>query len=301
MARATRAAAAANEPVKVDKVDDETPKISRNAKRVQRRRLYKKAKRTRQIEAIKTALRGAHDPNAKKELSRLRGRIFRPRNKDSAELQHLKALLQKQLDEIETLRKALQATDAPRLESPATPTVEGAKEEPEEESVEIPEELLMEVAQSSYDEDAGADAPSATVEVEVEQVVQETTRSDEAGQMEGVETTTVATATTTENHIESPALPSVEGEEAGSQVQETIEGSGSPEEHQGDEVAPSSQAKGAGQVTPAKLSGTPLKPAEEFRGSSADSNAGTPRNVRRSPRKRVPAKRRSFAGHSYAG
>lgn len=301
MARATRAAAAASESVKVDKVDDETPKISRNAKRVQRRRLYKKTKRTRQIEAIKTALRGAHDPNAKKELSRLRGRIFRPRSKDSAELQQLKAMLQKQLDEIETLRKALQATEAPRFEPPATPTVEEAKEEPEEESVEIPEELLMEVAQSSYDEDAGADAPSATVEVEVEQVVQETTRSDEAGQLEGVETTTVTTATTTENHIESPALPSVEGEEAGSQVQETIEGTGSPEEHQGDEVAPSSQAKGAGQVTPAKLSGTPLKPTEEFRGSSADSNAGTPRNVRRSPRKRVPAKRRSFAGHSYAG
>lgn len=46
---------------------------------------------------------------------------------------------------------------------------------------------------------------------------------------------------------------------------------------------------------------TPVKgkKGEEVRGSSADSNAGTPRNVRRSPRKRT-VKRRSFAGHSYA-
>lgn len=305
MARTTRAAAA-SKPVKVEKVDEETPKTSRKAKLAQRRRLYKKTKRARQIEAIKTALRGADDSNTKKELVKLQGQIFKPKKKDPAELQQLKLLLQKQQEEIETLKKALQGANVPRLEPPASPTVEEAREEPDLSPVEIQEQLFMEVAQSSYDEDADADAKVSSAALKIEQVVEETTGANQAEQMEGVETTTVTTTTTTEHHVEYPTLPSVEGHEAANDVKETIEGAGSPERQEGNEVAQSSQAKekagdqtaGSGQVTPAKLSGTPLRPTEEFRDSSVDSNAGTPRNVRRSPRKR--AKRRSFAGHSYA-
>lgn len=305
MARTTRAAVA-SKSVMVEKVDEETPKTSRKSKLAQRRKLYKKTRRARQIEAIKTALRGADDPDSKKELVKLRGQIFRPKKIDSAELHQLKLLLQKQQEEIEALKKALQGANVPRLEPPANPTGEEAREEPGSSPAEIQEQLLVEVAQSSYDEDAEVEAKVPSAALKVEQVVEETTGADQAEQMEGVETTTVTTTTTTQHHVEYPALPSVEGHEAANDVKETIEGAGSPERQAGNEVAQSSQAKkeaddqtaGSGQVTHAKLSGTPLQPTEEFRDSSADSNAGTPRNVRRSPRKR--AKRRSFAGHSYA-
>lgn len=317
MARTTRAAAAASKPVTVKKAGEKTSKSSRKAKESQRRNLYKKAKRARQIQAIKTALQGADDPATKKELSRLRGHIFKPRRKDSVEVQQLKVLLTKQQEEIEALRKALQGTNVPRLEPPASPTVEATgEEEPDSSPVKIQQQLLMEVAQSSNvgGSEPEPEVPSASVEVE-EEVAEETTGDDQQPEgMEGVEATivtdtTVTTTITTDKDIVYPTLPTVEGDDVANEVQETIEQASSPERPQASVVGQSSEVKeeeeeavleaaaGSGQVTP-KLSGTPLKPTAEFRDSSADSTTGTPRNVRRSPRKRT--KRRSFAGHSYA-
>lgn len=326
MARATRAAAAAttaaSKPVEQveSNIEGKTPSSSRKAKNARRRNQYKKVLRARKLEAIKTALQGADDPATKKELAKLRGQVYRPqekKKKDSEQLQQLKVLLKKQQDEIEALKKALQGAAVPRLYPPASPTVdEEAGEAPDSSPTKIQEQLLMEVAQSSYDDndDAEPEVPSTTVEVE--EIVEETTGDGQAEQMEGVETTTVTTTTTTttitadNEEVDYPTLPTVERDDAANEIKQTIEqASSSPERQEANDVtAPSSQVKAeatgeeemtrSGQVTP-KLSGTPLKPTEQFRDSSADSNAGTPRTVRRSPRKRT-VKRRSFAGHSYA-
>lgn len=305
MARTTRAAVAASRPVQEEKVEEKMSKSIRKVKAARRRNLYNKAKRAQQIQAIKTALQVADDPATKKELSKLRGQIFKPRKTDSEQLQKLKILVRKQQKEIEGLRKTMPGADVPRLEPPASPTVEEAGEEPDSSPVKIQQQLLLQVAHSSNDRDAEPEAPSTALEVE--EIVEETTENGHQEQMEGVEMTTVTTTTatnnttiTTQSDIEYPTLPTVEANDAANEVKATIEEDSSPERQEAN-VGQSSQAKDvaaeSGQVTP-KLSGTPLKPTEHFRDSSADSNAGTPRNVRRSPRKRT--KRRSFAGHSYA-
>lgn len=290
MARTTRAAAAAAvQTVPVEIVKETKPKVGRKAKNAQRRKLYKKRQQARRIEAIKTAIRGADDPTTKKSLSKMRGQVFRPRTKDSQELQQLKALLVKQQEEIETLKEALKGANIPKLEPPASPAVEMAREEPDSSPVKIQQQLLIEVANASYDEEADLEPQSAGLEVE--EVTEETGKLAEPEQMEGVQTTTV-TASTRMGQVEHATLPTVETAEAANEeadeIKETIEKPSSSPEAQ----------TGTGQVTP-KLGGTPLKATtREVRDSSADSTAGTPRNVRRSPRKR--AKRRSFAGHSYA-
>lgn len=308
MARTNRAAAAASKPGKVEKVlQEKSSNVSRKAKKAQRTRLYKKTKRARQLEAIKTALQGADDPAKKKELAKLKGQIFKPKSRGSEQLQQLRLLVKKQQEEIEELKKTLQGASIPILEPPASPLVEEAGEEPDSSPVKIQQQLMLEVAQSSNAGDDDAEAPSPFLVVE--EVVEQAAGDDLAEQMEGVETTTTMTETTTtittnENGVGYPTLPTVEGDDAVEEVKETIEETNNSPERQETNVVESSQVKetseeamGSGQVTP-KFSGTPLKPTEKFRDSSADSNAGTPKSVRRSPRKRT--KRRSFAGHSYA-
>lgn len=325
MARASRAkaataaaAAAATTPTKAPPKKEETKdaKTSRDRHNALRRKLYKKARRAKQVEAVRAAARkaeGASDPAAaKKQLSSLRGQIYRqwkPRAGGSGadKVAELERLVRLQQEEIQALRRSLQAEgDVARLEPPASPDVEEEEEEedPDSSPVKIREQLLNDVSQSPGG--AGGEAleePLATT-VEVEEVVETTAGDDDEPEgMDGVEETTVATSI--EKDVDYPTLPSVEM--VVEEVQQTIEednnnsttAAAAADESPEEPAAATATAMVVTSSAPTK-NGTPSRTVlEASRDSSAeDSNAGTPRNIRRSPRKRA-AKRGSLVGHSY--
>lgn len=278
MAGTTRAKTAASKQAKPVEETHKDSKTSRQRHNSQRRALYKKAKRARQIQELNVAIQGAKDATTKKELSKLRGQIFNPRKRDSEKLLQLEKLVQQQREEILQLKEALQGGHVPNLEPPMSPTVAEIGEEPDSSPIKIRQQLMMEVMRS----------PSGV--------------GAEPEHMEGVDSTIT---TSIENDVDYPTLPSVEGDDAAEETKESVEQASTPTTPKINTEQQTEPTKQAGEEpipvaggAAIRLSGTPLKASQELRDSSADSNAGTPRNVRRSPRKK--AKRRSFAGHPYA-
>lgn len=258
-----------------------------------RRKVYKKAKRHQNVEELqKTMESAAGRPMSKKERSVLRAQAHTPHRvrakATTRKVSELEKIVKKQQEEIRELRK-LAVGSIPKLQPPASPPPAAGPEddaEPDSSPAKIRDQLFADAARSSGGDGA---AQEGTTVLEVEEVVVES-----AGEpMEGVQETTVVTSV--EQDVEYPALPSVE-----EIAQAAEENSGDKQEDQPEAVE---EAAGAAAPDPAPepAADTPIKSKEEVRDSSAeDSNAGTPRNVRRSPRKKAP-KRRSFAGHSYAG
>lgn len=321
MARTTRskAAATAPDPVKTEAVTAEVtttsaanvngteikpekdePKDDSRSKgqrrRGLRRKVYKKAKRHQNVEELqKTMESAAGRPMSKKERSVLRAQAHTPHRvrakATTRKVSELEKLVKKQQEEIRELRK-LAVGSIPKLQPPASPPAAGPEDdaEPDSSPAKIRDQLFADAARSSG---GGGAAQDGTTVLEVEEVVVES-----AGEpMEGVEETTVVTSV--EQDVEYPALPSVEDI-----AQAAEESSGDKQEDQpeaAEEATEEAASAAAPDPAPKLAADTPIKSKEEVRDSSAeDSNAGTPRNVRRSPRKKAP-KRRSFAGHSYAG
>lgn len=307
MARTTRSKAAATAPEAVTsdvttsaantngtaKVsDEEQAKDGSRSKGHQRRGLrrkqYKKARRHQDVEELhKTMESAAGKPMSKKERSALKAQAYRPHRlrakATTKKVSDLEKLVRKQQEEIRELRKLAVGGSIPKLQPPVSPPPTGLEEdaEPDSSPAKIRDQLL---GDASRGEDAAQDG---TTVLQMEEVVTRPAGDEAAGEpMEGVQETTVVTSV--EQDVEYPTLPSVE--ETTQKVED--HGSAGAEEGAG-ATAPDS--------TPKLSADTPIKSKEEVRDSSAeDSNAGTPRNVRRSPRKKA-AKRRSFAGHSYAG
>lgn len=277
----------ATKPAKEEPKDDSRSKGQQ--RRGLRRKLYKKAKRHQDVAELHKTLESTGKPMSRKERSALRVQMYQPyrvRTKaTSKKVSDLERLVKKQQEEIKELRK-LAVGSIPKLQPPASPPAEvvDVDAEPDSSPAKIRDQLFADVSRTPGGEDAAQDG---TTFLEVEEIVERP-----AGEpMEGVQTTVV---TSVEQDVEYPTLPSVE-----EPAQVSEESSGVKQEGQ-----PEATEEGAGAAapdsTPKLAADTPIKSKEEVRDSSAeDSNAGTPRNVRRSPRKK--AKRRSFAGHSYVG
>lgn len=284
---------AANTSSTTDKPVKEEPKDDSRTKSRQRRGLrrkqYKKAKRHQGAEELHKAMESAAGkPMSKKERSALRAQVYQPHRvrakATTRKVSELEKLVRKQQEEIRELRKLAVGGSIPKLQPPASPPAEEVDAEPDSSPVKIRDQLFADAALSSGG--AGAVQDGTTI-LEVEEIVERPAGSDAAGEpMEGVEETTVVTSV--EQDVEYPTLPSVE---------ETTQVAEEKQEEAVEEAA----GAAAPDSTPKLAADTPIKSKEEVRDSSAeDSNAGTPRNVRRSPRKKAP-KRRSFAGHSYVG
>lgn len=274
-----------NEPVKEEPKDGSRTKSRQ--RRGLRRKQYKKAKRHQGAEELHKAMESAAGkPMSKKERSALRAQVYQPHRvrakATTRKVSELEKLVRKQQEEIRELRKLAVGSGIPKLQPPASPPAEDldVDAEPDSSPAKIRDQLFADAALSS------GGAQDGTTILEVEEVVERPAGGDAAGEpMEGVEETTVVTSV--EQDVEYPTLPSVEEttQVAEEKQEEAVEAAGA--------AAPDS--------TPKLAADTPIKSKEEVRDSSAeDSNAGTPRNVRRSPRKKAP-KRRSFAGHSYVG
>lgn len=276
-----------NEPVKEEPKDDSRTKSRQ--RRGLRRKQYKKAKRHQGAEELHKAMESAAGkPMSKKERSALRAQVYQPHRvrakATTRKVSELEKLVRKQQEEIRELRKLAVGGGIPKLQPPASPPAEDVDAEPDSSPAKIRDQLFADAALSSGG--AGA-AQDGTTILEVEEVVERPAGGDAAGEpMEGVEETTVVTSV--EQDVEYPTLPSVE---------ETTQVAEEKQEEAVEEAA----GAAVPDSTPKLAADTPIKSKEEVRDSSAeDSNAGTPRNVRRSPRKKAP-KRRSFAGHSYVG
>lgn len=277
--------------------EKEEPKDDSRTKSQQRRRVrrnqYKKAKRHQGVQDLHKSPESAGKPMSRKERYALRVQVYQPRRQKakatSRKVSELESLVKKQQEQIKELRKLAMGT-TPKLQPPASPPMAGMEvdEEPDSSPAKIRDQLLEDASRSPGGE-------GQTV-VEVEEIVERP-----AGEpMEGVQETTVVTSV--EQDMEYPTLPSVEettqvvGENSGEEVNGTADNKQEDQSEVADEGT-----RDAARTPVLKLAAdTPIKSKEEVRDSSAeDSNAGTPRNVRRSPRKK--AKRRSFAGHSYVG
>lgn len=275
-----------NEPVKEEPKDDSRTKSRQ--RRGLRRKQYKKAKRHQGAEELHKAMESAAGkPMSKKERSALRAQVYQPHRvrakATTRKVSELEKLVRKQQEEIRVLRKLAVGSGIPKLQPPASPPAEDldVDAEPDSSPAKIRDQLFADAALSS------GGAQDGTTILEVEEIVERPAGGDAAGEpMEGVEETTVVTSV--EQDVEYPTLPSVE---------ETTQVAEEKQEEAVEEAA----GAAAPDSTPKLAADTPIKSKEEVRDSSAeDSNAGTPRNVRRSPRKKAP-KRRSFAGHSYVG
>lgn len=281
------------------KPEKEEPKDDSKSRGQQRRGLrrkgYKKAKRHQSTEELHKTLESSGKPMSKKERSALRAQAYQPHRvrakATTKKVSDLEKLVRKQQKEIRELRK-LAVGSIPKLQPPASPPAEEPEvdAEPDSSPAKIRDQLFADAARSSGGDDAAQDD---TTVLEVEEVVERPAGDEATGEpMEGVEETTVVTSV--EQDVEYPALPSVE-----ETTQVAEENSADKQEDQPEAVEETAGAA-APDSTPKLAADTPIKSKEEVRDSSAeDSNAGTPRNVRRSPRKK--AKRRSFAGHSYVG
>lgn len=272
MARSPRSRASIGNttPKKNADTDFKTPRSSHNALR---RQQYKRAKRAQKINAVKTAIKTADNPVAKKEALALKGELYRTwKPRSEKKVAELERIVKAQQAEIEELRRLAQGGAVPRLEPVSTPRRATREAEADSSPVKIQQQLMEDLAASSNPEEPGK-------VLEVEEVVQETTEG-EGEPMNGVEETTVATSI--EKEVDHPTLPSVEVEE----VKQTIEQDSLKGQEAEDAQTAAADEPAITLVEAKKL---------EVRESSADTNAGTPRNVRRSPRKRT-VKRRSLAG-----
>lgn len=274
---------ATDKPVKEEPKDDS--RTTSRQRRGLRRKQYKKAKRHQGVEELHKAMESAAGkPMSKKERSALRAQVYQPHRvrakATTRKVSELEKLVRKQQEEIRELRKLAVGSGIPKLQPPASPPAEEVDAEPDSSPAKIRDQLFADAALSS------GGAQDGTTILKVEEVVERPAGGDAAGEpMEGVAETTVVTSV--EQDVEYPTLPSVE------ETTQVAEDQPEAVEEAAGAAAPDS--------TPKLAADTPIKSKEDVRDSSAeDSNAGTPRNVRRSPRKKAP-KRRSFAGHSYVG
>ncbi|KAL1859496.1 hypothetical protein Daus18300_009641 [Diaporthe australafricana] len=297
--------AAVTKPEKKELKDGST-RTRRQQRHAVRRNLYKKAKKHQEAEVLHKTLKSADTPIGRKERSALRAQFYqpwRPRAKASSrKVTELEKLVKRQQEEIRELRKLAVGSSIPKLQPPASPSVAevDGELEPDSSPVKIRDQLFADASRSPGG-NGGAEEEEGTTILEVEEVV-EISAGDDAGEpMEGVQETTLVTSV--EQDVEYPTLPLVEEITQVTEVSGSAEADESISQHQQEEEHEAKvSAEGADATTdsaPALAADTPIKSKVEIRDSSADSNAGTPRNVRRSPRKK--AKRRSFAGHSYVG
>lgn len=294
-AEVTTSAASTNgtetKPENEEPKDDSRPKGQQ--RRGLRRKTYQKKRMQRGLgELQKTLESAAGKPLSKRERSALRAQVHQPhrlRTKPATrKVSELEKVVKKQQEDIRELRK-LAVGSAPKLQPPASPPAQPEVDaEPDSSPAKIRDQLFADAARSGGGEDG-------TTVLEVEEVVVERPAGDDsAGEpMEGVQETTVVTSV--EQDVEYPTLPSVE------EIAQAAEENGGEKQEDQPEAAEEAAGAAAPDPAPKLAADTPIKSKEEVRDSSAeDSNAGTPRNVRRSPRKKAP-KRRSFAGHSYVG
>lgn len=278
-----------------EKKSKDESKIRSRKRRDLRRKLYQKSTRQQGIKELQKRLESDGKPMSKKERAALKAQMYRPlrlqAKSTTKKVSELEKLVKKQQEEIRELRK-LAVGSAPKLQAPASPPPAELEvdAEPDSSPAKIRDQLFADASRSG-----------GTTVLEVEEVVERPAGDDTAGEpMEGVQTTTVVTSV--EQDAEYPTLPSVEESTQGADENSGAEVdlvSGNKQEDQSESVEEGA-ATTATDSAANLAADTPIKSKEEARDSSAeDSNAGTPRNVRRSPRKK--AKRRSFAGHSYVG
>lgn len=268
----SRASIGSTTPNKEADTDFKTPRSSHNALR---RQQYKRAKRAQKVHAVKTAIQAADNPVARREALARKGELYRTwKPRSEKKLVELERVVKAQQAEIEELRRLAQAPGAavPRLEPVSTPR--RRKAEADSEPVKIEQQLMEDLAAPSLN----AEEPGTVLEDERVVVEETTAGADES--MEGVEQTTVATSI--EKDAEYPTQAPVEAEERKEATEED-----SPKAQQASEAQSAVRyEKGA----------TPIeRKKQDVRDSSADTSAETPRNIRRSPRKRT-VKRRSLAG-----
>lgn len=308
MPRAKRAKASKKEDASQDitaTTTTNTTKTSRERHNAQRRKLYKKSKRAQQVHALQAAVQAAGagaDPARRRELTALRGQVYRPwksaqggdhKSREQVRVAELERLVREQQEQIQALRRTL--LQAGGVEATADVDAD-ADADLESLPIRIHEQLMNDA--SPLPEAGEREGEQPATAVEIEEVIE--TTAD--GSTERVEETTTVT-TSIEKDVDYPALPSVEGEGVVvEEVQQTIEADDNAAAQQQILQRPELEPVAAGIPALTQRHGTPLKAREVLsaRDSSAeDSSAGTPRNVRRSPRKRT-VKRRSFGGHSYA-
>lgn len=286
MARRSRAQTSEtiSTPTKSSKEEVKAAKTNRDERNAVRRKLYKKAKRAQQVQALQDAIRAAETPATKKELLALRGQVFRPwrpRKTDDVRVAELECIVRQQQEEIRELKKTLEAGGVPRL-APVSPRADGVPAGPDSSPVKIRQQLMNDVSQSSN--------------TAAEEVAEAPAGEGEPAQMEGVEETV---ATSIEHDAGDLTLPSVEGEDVADKLAPEVEGDSIPKRDASAAAAQQDMPPvNATKITRAAEFDTPSK-SKGHKDSSVDSSADTPLNVRRSPRKRT-VKRRSFAGHSYA-
>ncbi|KAI3395134.1 hypothetical protein diail_1749 [Diaporthe ilicicola] len=274
-------------------------KTKRQQRHALRRRLYQKARRHQEVEALRSTLKPAGTTIGKKEQSALRAQLYGPGAGASArKVGELENLVKKQQEEIRELRK-LAVGSVPKLQPPASPSVAEVDIEPDSSPAKIRDQLFAEASRSPGG--AGGAVEEGTTILEVEEMVEVPAGDDDGEPMEGVRDTTVVTSV--EQDVEYQALPLVEettqATEENGQAEADESGAHDHQQQENEQKASEEAAGAATDPAPVPAADTPIKSKEEIRDSSADSNAGTPRSVRRSPRKK--AKRRSFAGHSYVG
>ncbi|KAF3767142.1 hypothetical protein M406DRAFT_328241 [Cryphonectria parasitica EP155] len=273
-----------NTPTKSSKQDRKMDaKYSPKKQNVQRVKKYKQAKRAKQVQALESAIRAAESPASKKALAALEAQVFQPwkfrGSKGGSKVAQLEKLVKEQQEEIRGLRKmVLVGKGGPKLE-PVSPNVirgaAGKDDEPDSSPVKIREQLANDIAPSNEEEDENA-----------QEVVLETTEGAEPEQMD-VEPAVVPSIE--DEAVEYPTLPSVEVDDVQETSEEIKSGeNGTEQQQQQSEELEASQPQ---QQESTAAVDTPSKPPRRHtRASSADSHAGTPRNVRRSPRKRMVKK-----------
>lgn len=280
MARSPRSRASIGNttPSKEADTDFKTPRSSHNALR---RQQYKRAKRAQKIHAVKAAIKSADGNSAARtEALTRKGELYRTwKPRSEKKVAELERVVKAQQAEIEELRRLAQGgAVVPKLEPVSTPRRgRGAVDEVDSSPVKIQQQLAESLAAAAAD----GEEPQAAV-LRVEQAVEETAGGEDEV-MDGVEEMTVATSI--EKDFDVPLLPPDQAEE----VKETVE-EDAPLAQQTDDAQPAvvdEAAAAEAVLIEAKK--------QEIRDSSADTNAGTPRNIRRSPRKRT-VKRRSLAG-----
>lgn len=247
-----------------NKEADTAFKTPRSAHNALRRAQYKRVKRVQQLHAVKASVKTAtasKDPIARKAASARRGDVYRTwKPRAETKLDELQRVVKAQQAEIEQLRQLAQGGGGvPTLEPVATPRRAKGEEEEEEEA------------------DDAEEVDSSPVKIQ-EQLIEDLVASSKG---EGVVEGTTGT-TGIETELGDAALLSVEAEEANATVE--------------DVKAQVEDAIGELAAAPAKAD-TPLKKSRKdaVRESSADTSAETPRNIRRSPRKRT-VKRKSLGG-----
>lgn len=304
MAPRTRVKAAATKPEATkpenSKPDDTKPETQSKGKKAAkdyrqkrqalRQKLYKKSKMTQRKRVFQGAIKSADSAEVKTSL---RAAVYRRWNPKSTgeKTAEVEELVKKQEEKVRELKKRQAEKKAAKAEaekpkpaagkkvrkprSPSAPRRKGKKaaKEVSTEAAAVAEPMEgVEETKTPTSAEEEVKTSNSTSTSPVKKSKQPTERAAEdsavpakieppaaaaAEPMEGVEETK-------KEEVEYPTLPSVEEADAGHEVKETVE-----------------------EPAVKKRTSTPAKPKYAPRELSAESNAGTPRTLRRSPRKRT--------------